>query len=104
HALMAAAKDQTTLSFLLDVHHKEYEMEHGPWDARRVRKLATLLKLTPYELASMLRINHYQMRKYLKGEKIPGPVRLLLDLFELWVMKEFLGQKMDRMIIPTDYL
>ena len=68
-------------SLLIDIHYKELGVKEL-WDARRVERLCSLLKVTQGELASMMMFPHSDMEKCMGLDEFPGPVCLLLTLIE----------------------
>jgi hypothetical protein len=68
-------------SLLIDIHYKELGLEEI-WDARRVERLCSLMKVTQDELSSMMMFPHSDMEKCVKADCFPGPICLLLTLIE----------------------
>lgn len=79
----------TPASTVMDTHYALIELVKK-WDRDRVLRLCGLLKLTRYELASLIALPHKDMEIYFKQGVFPGPVCLLLTLLENSTVKDFI--------------
>ena len=83
--------DKTTspTSLSIDIHYAKIGVQ-GAWDKKRVLRLCGWLRITRYELSSLIMLPHRQMDKYMEKGIFPGPVALLLSIFENHVAKGIL--------------
>ena len=66
------------------------------WDRGKVSHLCTSLDITLEELAAYLNETVSNMFRYFENNKFPGPVCLLLDLFE----NQYIHQKFNLPLRP----
>jgi hypothetical protein len=91
----------TPLQLIIRTHYQMVDAESGVWDKTRVRKLCDMLSITQDELASLLRIQPYRFEIVLTTRKVPGCVKLLLDIFERSAFSKYLGQTYETSLFPN---
>lgn len=74
------------------VHYRDVDLRSGKWTGVRVRQLCNLLKITQPELARLVRLPPHALVNYVKTERAPACVRLLLDMVESAAHNKFLGK------------
>ena len=76
------AKTSTPASQVIDAHYARKRI-NKVWDFARVERLCGFLKVTQYELASMLNLRHFIFDSMLRREpNLRGPTALLLSILE----------------------
>lgn len=89
---------QTPASLMVDVHYSNLRLlERWTWE--RYARFCQFLKMTPYEVASLVMLRHDAVEKFREGNRIPGhnarAVALLLTLVEAWACKEWAGDVIE---------
>lgn len=105
--LVNTEQTSTGASALIDAHYATLGIQ-GAWDEDRVLRLCGWLRITRYELASLVMYPHQQMKKSMKTGYFPGPVALLFTILENELMPDILmdaiPEDKDTPIIPSDLL
>lgn len=79
---------QTPASVYIDSHYYQLQLNRR-WNWFRYVKLCRLLKMTPYELASLVMLSHANVDTYQKTKKLKSrSVALLLTILEANVIGE----------------
>jgi hypothetical protein len=93
-------------SLLTDIHYAQLGLQYA-WGKERVLRLCGWLRLTRYELASLIMLPHRQMDEYLKKDVFPGPVCLLFGILEkhfmAGVLPDAIPEDPEEPLIPTHY-
>lgn len=90
------SEGQTPASLAIDIHYLNLRLVER-WTWERYLRLCVYLKLTEYELASLVRLPHKVIGKYRAGFSLPLPrgsaesVALLLTLVETHFMQGLRG-------------
>ena len=65
------------------------------WNRSRVLRLCHVCRITPQELCAYIDWDMTAMRRAFKTNTFPGPVCIVLDLFEAHAFKQFLGEDIE---------
>ncbi len=88
------SEHQTPCSLQIDVHYTRLFIQNA-WNWDRYIRLCSFLRLTPAELASIVRMPHEDLRGFEEtlrlNPKRRGPLELLLTVFEATVYGELSG-------------
>lgn len=90
----ADSEHRTATTFLIDIHYSNKRIaERWTWD--RIQRLCSFLKITEYELASLVCCPHSWVERIKEENRIPHTVKgggravgMLLTLLEARVMKK----------------
>ena len=74
-------------SHLVDLHYLKMGIAKL-WTPKRLERLCRFLKLTEYELASLIMVHHKDMKIFLEKGRFPPIVSWSLSLVELCLMPE----------------
>ena len=103
--LVNEGKNTTATSAQVDLHYSQLGIQNI-WDADRVLRLCGWLRITQYELASLIMFPHTQMKFCLKRNYFPGSVCLLFSLIENQVMRDKINNPVpendDERLMPFD--
>lgn len=83
---------QTPASLAIDVHYARLMLVER-WDWERFVKLCTFLKMTPFEVASLVQLPHQYVERYRAKNVLPmrrahaASVALSLTLLEAYLMR-----------------
>ena len=81
--------DATSASLIIDAHYAKLGLQKL-WDANRVYRLCSFLRMTHEELASLLHMRGHVFKMQLNSMKpFSGPVCLLLTILEHKYLKDF---------------
>ena len=82
------SKFQTPGSLQIDLHYADLQVVRR-WTWERFHRLASFLRLTYGELASLICLPHGQLKGVQARNYFPGPAALLLTLLEAQVMAAY---------------
>lgn len=81
--------EATSASLIIEAHYAKLGLQKL-WDARRVYRLCSFLRMTHEELASLLHMDGGVFQMQLKSTKpFSGPVCLLLTILEHRYLKDY---------------
>lgn len=79
------------------IRHAAIRAQHGArkrlWNRARVKRLCTMLGITREELIAYLDWEAAPFDRALKANRFPGPVCIVLELYEQYALKLLLGEE-----------
>lgn len=88
------SKHQTPASLMIDSHYAQLQLNQR-WNWERFVRLCQFLRMTPWEVASMVMLRHGSVDTFKRNGRLSGQghnaVALLLTLLEARVMSEWTG-------------
>lgn len=85
-------KHATPTTARIDLYYTELALERR-WDLRRYDRLCEFLRLTRYEMASLICLSHAKLEQHIKRNRFNGPTALLLTLIEANILKNWLPEE-----------
>lgn len=93
----------TPMTLAIDVHYRRLGL-NKIWTKKRYMRLCRKLGSTEYELASLVGLNHAAARQYLKRERFPPPVCILLSLLETYTTGDSIDDAIEAPVFPLEEL
>jgi hypothetical protein len=94
--------EATSASLIIDAHYAKLGLRKL-WDAQRVNRLCSFLRMTHEELASLLHLKGSLFRMQCQSMKpLSGPVCLLLTILEHRYMSEYAPDTIPNIFKFTD--
>lgn len=82
------SEHRTHATIRFDIHYAKIALIER-WDWKRFIKLSVFLRLTPYELGSLIALPHAHVNFAQRDNHFSGPAALILTLLEAQVMSKF---------------
>ena len=94
-----ASIHQTPASLYIDIHYHQLELK-SRWTWERYLRLCNIMKMTPYEMGSLLMMRHTIVSQYERQKRLPAHIARMASL--LLTMMEFhvLGSASHDVINP----
>lgn len=93
-------KFESPLELDFRIHYARMDEKSGPWEGVRVRRLCALLRISTAELACFIRVPKSYLIDRMTKQKLPGSIRLLLNIIESAARKKYLGREPEFSILP----
>ena len=94
--------DATSASLIIDAHYAKLGLQKL-WDAKRVHRLCSFLRMTHEELASLLHMKGSVFKMQLKSMRpFSGPICLLLTILEHRYLKDYAPDTISNIFNFTD--
>lgn len=92
----------TELSMLYDIHYNELNIVNR-WGRERIQRLCDVMKVSSFELASVIRMPHTEMKAAMtKGSPLHGSACVLLSEMEKHMLSKYTKDVIAGNIIPYD--
>ena len=82
------SKHRTNATLRFDIHYAKLSLIER-WDWKRYVKLCVFLRLTPYEMASLIALPHAHVEIAERDNVFPGSAALVLTLLEAQALVKF---------------